>query len=245
MRLKRDVPVVTVFFMTPPHRRENYFSLSIVPSLRFEFSPLYRCSVLFSVQLQHQRTARIMQPSTAARAAQSRKSRRLKLHKFGGFLPNPAAAALFPLLSRPPSSAFPLQKKTTKKSHSLRAPLLAAQLRRWRLFGKDRPRHVEGRGKVLLVGLQSLALGGRGGVVAKGAADREGVGRADVGRRRQGGDRGAARADPGGEETGVEAGWGGRGRRESGRGRRLEEESRDDGKLIFFVIFPFFFLVLL
>jgi hypothetical protein len=114
MRLKRDVPVVTVFFMTPPHRRENYFSLSIVPSLRFEFSPLYRCSVLFSVQLQHQRTARIMQPSTAARAAQSRKSRRLKLHKFGGFLPNPAAAALFPLLSRPPSSAFPLQKKPPK-----------------------------------------------------------------------------------------------------------------------------------
>lgn len=159
-----------------------------------------------------------MRPSTAARAAQSR--------EFGigacGFdqqLGRRRRRSLFqPLFSSLSTSLRSLPPPTLKPSpiHSLRAPLLAAQLRRRLLLRQGRAHHLEERRQVLLVRLESLALGGCGGVVAQGKADGKGVGRADVGRR-QGGHCRAARADPGGEEEGMEARWRGGRERWSGR----------------------------
>ena len=145
-----------------------------------------------------------MQTSRVARAAQSRKSKDWSYSN----------SAFFSLSKtrRPPQRSLTSASKKKKKknlTHSLRAPLLAAQLRRRHLLlflRQSRPNDLEGRGEVPLVGVEGLALGGRGGGGAGGEADRHRVGRADLGRQGQRGISGASRADPGGEEEGVEAG---------------------------------------
>ena len=122
-----------------------------------------------------------MQTSRVARAAQSRKSKDWSYSNSAFFslsLKNPTAAATL--------SHLRFKKKKKKNlTHSLRAPLLAAQLRRRHLLlflRQSRPNDLEGRGEVPLVGVEGLALGGRGGDGAGGEADRHRVGRADLGR---------------------------------------------------------------